>query len=283
MFIFLERKTFQGFDPNKLTLLYPSCRASYNDSHISLRTSLNDCGTTHNESEDAITFYNKVRSVQSYSGNIITREQNVSIPFYCSYGRKALLRNPSFKTWKNHFTASEGNLLQGNAHLITSVLRYNINFITTRVIVQFNEFISFKGKHSLNKPFLKKKTLQLVSLPNRWYSFSCYLTLVRFYDLYCFPELNELFVFAQVQFDFLSILSLFPTTTRAGWSITFTDLKEQAAILLSFHRWIWQLHLHYGSIQDRQISYTVQLQWLSNHGSSSGSVISSVDGTVTPI
>ena len=165
MFIFLERKTFQGFDPNKLTLLYPSCRASYNDSHISLRTSLNDCGTTHNESEDAITFYNKVRSVQSYSGNIITREQNVSIPFYCSYGRKALLRNPSFKTWKNHFPASEGNLLQGNAHLITSVLRYTIDFITTRVIVQFNEFISFKGKHSLNKPFLKKKKNPFSSSP----------------------------------------------------------------------------------------------------------------------
>ena len=158
MFIFLERKIFQGFDPNKLTLLYTSCRASYNDSHISLRTSLNDCGTTHNESEDAITFYNKVRSVQSYSGNIITREQNVSIPFYCSYGRKALLRNPSFKTWKNHFTASEGNLLQGNAHLITSVLRYNINFITTRVIVQFNEFISFKGNIHWINLFWKKKT-----------------------------------------------------------------------------------------------------------------------------
>ena len=110
MYIFLERKPFQGFDPNKLTLLYPSCRASYNDTHISLRTSLNDCGTTHNESEDAVTFYNKVRSVQPYSGNIITREQNVSIPFYCSYGRKAMLRNPSFKTWKNYFTTSEGNL-----------------------------------------------------------------------------------------------------------------------------------------------------------------------------
>ena len=207
MFIFLERKTFQGFDPNKLTLLYTSCRASYNDSHISLRTSLNDCGTTHNESEDAITFYNKVRSVQSYSGNIITREQNVSIPFYCSYGRKALLRNPSFKTWKNHFPASEGNLLQGNAHLITSVLRYNINFITTRVIVQFNEFISFKGKHSLNKPFLKKKNpsarLLAKSMVLLWLSPD---TVVRFYDLYCFPELNEPFVFAQVQFDFLSII-----------------------------------------------------------------------------
>ena len=207
MFIFLERKTFQGFDPNKLTLLYTSCRASYNDSHISLRTSLNDCGTTHNESEDAITFYNKVRSVQSYSGNIITREQNVSIPFYCSYGRKALLRNPSFKTWKNHFPASEGNLLQGNAHLITSVLRYNINFITTRVIVQFNEFISFKGKHSLNKPFLKKKNpsarLLAKSMVLLWLSPD---TVVRFYDLYCFLELNEPFVFAQVQFDFLSII-----------------------------------------------------------------------------
>ena len=215
MFIFLERKTFQGFDPKKLTLLYPSCRASYNDSHISLRTSLNDCGTTHNESEDAITFYNEVRSVQSYSGNIITREQNVSIPFYCSYGRKALLRNPSFKTWKNHFTASEGKLLQGNAHLITSVLRYNVDFISTRVIVQFNEFIYFKGKHSLNKPFFRKSP-QLVSLPNRWYSFSCYLT------LWC-----DFTTFSRTQWDFrfwsssiwLSVDAIIVPYNHQGWVI----------------------------------------------------------------
>ncbi|KAL9988076.1 hypothetical protein ACROYT_G002476 [Oculina patagonica] len=108
MFISLERRSFQGFDPSKLTLLYPSCRASYNDTHITLRTNLNDCGTTHNESEDAITFYNKVRSVAFSSGNVITRDQNVSIPFYCSYGRKAIVRNPSFKTWKNYVTSSEG-------------------------------------------------------------------------------------------------------------------------------------------------------------------------------
>ncbi|KAJ7377446.1 hypothetical protein OS493_029349 [Desmophyllum pertusum] len=76
--------------------------------HITLQTSLNDCGTTHNESEDTITFYNKVQSLQFSPGNVITREQNVSIAFYCSYGRKALVRNPSFKTWKNIFTASEG-------------------------------------------------------------------------------------------------------------------------------------------------------------------------------
>ena len=108
MFIFLERKSFQGFDPSKMTLLYPSCRASYNDTHITLRTSLNDCGTTHNESEDTITFYNKVRSVEFSSGNVITRDQNVSVPFYCSYGRKAIVRNPSFKTWKSYVTSSEG-------------------------------------------------------------------------------------------------------------------------------------------------------------------------------
>ena len=110
MSIFLERKSFKGFDPNTLTLLYPSCRASYNDTHITLRTSLNDCGTTHNESEDAITFYNEVRSVQFSPGKVITRDQNVSIPFYCSFGRKAIVRNPSFKTWKNYVTSSEGNL-----------------------------------------------------------------------------------------------------------------------------------------------------------------------------
>lgn len=110
MSIFLERKSFKGFDPSKLTLLYPSCRASYNDTHITLRTSLNDCGTTHNESEDAITFHNEVRSVQFSPGNIITRDQNVSIPFYCSFGRKAIVRNPSFNTWKNYVSSSEGNV-----------------------------------------------------------------------------------------------------------------------------------------------------------------------------
>ena len=110
MFIFLERKSFPGFNANRLTLLYPSCRASYNDTHITLRTKLNDCGTTHNESEDTITFYNKVRSVEFSPGNVITRDQNVSIPFYCSYGRKAIIRNPSFKTLKNYVTSSEGNL-----------------------------------------------------------------------------------------------------------------------------------------------------------------------------
>ncbi|XP_068716589.1 deleted in malignant brain tumors 1 protein-like isoform X2 [Montipora foliosa] len=108
MSIILERKSFQGFDPSKLSLLYPSCRASYNDTHITLRTSLNDCGTTHNESDDAITFYNKVRSLQFSPGKIITRNQNVSIPFYCSFGRKAIVRNPSFKTWKNYVASSEG-------------------------------------------------------------------------------------------------------------------------------------------------------------------------------
>ena len=110
MSISLERKSFKGFNPNTLTLLYSSCRASYNDTHITLRTSLNDCGTTHNESEDAITFYNEVRSVQFSPGTVITREQNVSIPFYCSFGRKAIVRNPSFKPWKNYVTSAEGNL-----------------------------------------------------------------------------------------------------------------------------------------------------------------------------
>lgn len=215
MFIFLERKTFQGFDPNKLTLLYPSCRASYNDSHISLRTSLNDCGTTHNESEDAITFYNKVQSVQSYSGSIITREQNVSIPFYCSYGRKARLRNPSFKTWKNHFTASEGKLLQGNAHLITSVLRYNVDFISTRVIVQFNEFIYFKGKHSLNKPFFWKSP-QLVFLPNRRYSFSCHLT--PWCDFTTFSRTQWVFRFCPSSI-WLSVDAIIVPYNHQGWVI----------------------------------------------------------------
>ena len=110
MSISLERKSFKGFNPNTLTLLYSSCRASYNDTHITLRTSLNDCGTTHNESEHAITFYNEVRSVQFSPGTVITREKNVSIPFYCSFGRKAIVRNPSFKTWKNYVTSAEGNL-----------------------------------------------------------------------------------------------------------------------------------------------------------------------------
>ncbi|XP_074638593.1 uncharacterized protein LOC141897056 isoform X2 [Acropora palmata] len=121
MSISLERKSFKGFNPNTLTLLYSSCRASYNDTHITLRTSLNDCGTTHNESEDAITFYNEVRSVQFSPGTVITREQNVSIPFYCSFGRKAIVRNPSFKPWKNYVTSAEVKLVRTNKWMIQQV------------------------------------------------------------------------------------------------------------------------------------------------------------------
>ena len=43
-------------------------------------------------------------------------------------------------------------------------------------------------------------------------------TVVRFYDLYCFPELNEPFVFAQVQFDF-SVDNLIVPNNHQGWVI----------------------------------------------------------------
>ena len=92
MALSFEKQSFPFFDANLLHLRHPSCNAQVNSTHIILTTSLNDCGTLQNETQDAVIFWNEVlANAVNVTGIGITRTHNIRIPFSCRYGRKKLV------------------------------------------------------------------------------------------------------------------------------------------------------------------------------------------------
>lgn len=91
MTVSLEKKTFPFFEVSQLHLRYSSCRATENDTHILISTDLNGCGTLHNETEDALIFWNEIQADAVIIDFVITRTHDIKLPFYCSYSRKRLL------------------------------------------------------------------------------------------------------------------------------------------------------------------------------------------------
>ena len=103
-------------------LIYKSCVASANTTHITLQTQFNDCGTFHNETENKIRFMNEVKTELLIVGGVVTRTQEVKLPFYCEYSKQKLL-SVSFRPRSVVFV-SEGNY--GSAHKY-KVLKLNIS------------------------------------------------------------------------------------------------------------------------------------------------------------
>ena len=59
-----------------------SCRShSANSTHVSLRTPLDSCGTTSRQSEDSVTYFNKVVAQTKEQRTIYV----VEFPFSCAY------------------------------------------------------------------------------------------------------------------------------------------------------------------------------------------------------
>ncbi|KAK3754731.1 hypothetical protein QZH41_019372 [Actinostola sp. cb2023] len=91
---------------------------------ISLRTGLDDCGTTNLESDDTIKFWNEVNDDQrnkSEDPSSITRDALIVLPFYCKYARRRLVSSSSFKPSKKVIHASEGNF--GNFTFFMNLFR----------------------------------------------------------------------------------------------------------------------------------------------------------------
>lgn len=67
-----------------------------NSTHVSLRTPLDACGTTSRQSEDSVTYFNKVVAE--------TKEKDkgyvVEFPFSCTYNRRQTIGTPSFQPRK---------------------------------------------------------------------------------------------------------------------------------------------------------------------------------------
>ena len=110
MQISLEKRHFKDFDSRRMHLAYKSCTASANKTHITLRTQLNDCGTTHNETNNKIRFMNAVKTNLLIIDGVVTRTREILLPFYCEYSKEKLL-SVSFRT-KSVVFASEGKIVR---------------------------------------------------------------------------------------------------------------------------------------------------------------------------
>ena len=91
MTISLEKQSFSFVRAEEVRLRYSSCKATENDTHVTISTLLNDCGTSVNETQDALLFWNELRVDAVIIDGVITRSQDIRLPFYCSYSRKKLL------------------------------------------------------------------------------------------------------------------------------------------------------------------------------------------------
>ncbi|XP_068694609.1 uncharacterized protein [Montipora foliosa] len=91
MTVFLEKQSFPFFQVQELHLRYPSCRATENSTHLIINTRLNDCGTSVNDTQDALLFWNELRVDAVIVDQVITRSHDIRLPFYCSYSRRDLV------------------------------------------------------------------------------------------------------------------------------------------------------------------------------------------------
>ncbi|XP_074622474.1 uncharacterized protein LOC141880812 isoform X2 [Acropora palmata] len=96
MSLSIEKQAFSFVQVEQVHLRYSSCKATENDTHLTISTLLNDCGTSVNETEDALLFWNELRVDAVIIDGVITRSHDIRLPFYCSYSRKKLV-SLSFK------------------------------------------------------------------------------------------------------------------------------------------------------------------------------------------
>ncbi|XP_078378792.1 neural cell adhesion molecule 2-like isoform X2 [Oculina patagonica] len=75
-----------------------------NSTHVSLRTLLDACGTTSRQSEDSVTYFNKVVAETKDQKTVYV----VEFPFSCAYNRRETIGTPSFQPRKKITFFEEG-------------------------------------------------------------------------------------------------------------------------------------------------------------------------------
>ncbi|XP_067057395.1 uncharacterized protein [Acropora muricata] len=91
MALSIEKQSFSFVRVEQVHLRYSSCKATENGTHVVISTLLNDCGTSVNETEHALLFWNEVQVDAVIIDGVITRSHDIRLPFYCSYSRKKLV------------------------------------------------------------------------------------------------------------------------------------------------------------------------------------------------
>ncbi|EDO44277.1 predicted protein [Nematostella vectensis] len=105
-------RTVYSTDPQDYHLRHKECRGRVQGDAMVLRTRLDDCGTTHQQTSNTITYTNVVstcyKEEDDHNSSGITRARNFHFPFTCSYGRRQTVSSSSY-SHVGSFMASEGS------------------------------------------------------------------------------------------------------------------------------------------------------------------------------
>ncbi|XP_051779476.1 ZP domain-containing protein-like [Erpetoichthys calabaricus] len=84
MSLFVLKSSVPGLNEHNSRLNDPTCTVTSNSSHLIASLSLNSCGTQIQDNGTAIIFQNEI-STFDYPNQIISRANQVEIPFSCAY------------------------------------------------------------------------------------------------------------------------------------------------------------------------------------------------------
>ena len=95
--VFDRRDLPNNVSINQLYLRDGRCRATYNSTHVIVRTPLSGCGTVYEEDEQNMFFTNILSETSSFYHSGITRDYLFKTKFICCYGRKRTVGGFSFE------------------------------------------------------------------------------------------------------------------------------------------------------------------------------------------
>lgn len=93
---------------DRLHLRSRQCRATYNSTHVFIKTPLTSCGTLYEETDQTMFFSNTLSEEPSLLpfGDTVSRNYLFQANFTCSYGRKRTVGTVSFKPARQRLSAS---------------------------------------------------------------------------------------------------------------------------------------------------------------------------------
>lgn len=114
MIIEIGIKEYPALNAKHFHLKDKSCKAQVKGNYITLKTDLDKCKTAVDEKKDTITYHNYVRAFEIITkapGETITREDDLTLPFNCTYKRQfTVLGSTSFEP-KRRLDVTEGEFI----------------------------------------------------------------------------------------------------------------------------------------------------------------------------
>ena len=90
MLVVVPKTILKGMDREHIRLLDPTCGATENITHYSLKTPLTGCGTKRRHTKSAVVYSNTVLEIPVKPTSMISRIRRIEIPFICYYSNRGV-------------------------------------------------------------------------------------------------------------------------------------------------------------------------------------------------